>query len=102
MEKDKDNDLRWLSIRLTKQNAIYLMVISSIVISYFATSIFFAVPVLIYARINIYPYDKITYTYTLLLSISNFLASALCIAIFTYELNKVKVFRKSLKKINLA
>ena len=97
MEKNKDNDLRWLSIRLTRQNAIYLMVISSIVISYFATSIFFAVPVLYYARINNYPYDKITYTYTLLLSISNFIASAICIGIFSLRLSKAKTFRKSLK-----
>ena len=102
MEKNKNNHMSWLGVRLTKKRAIYLTVISSIGASFFAVAIWFAIPVLIYARTNIYPYDKITYTHTLLLSISNFLASAICIAIFTFTLNKVKVFRKSLKKNTLA
>ena len=97
MEKNKNNIIRWLGIRLTKKRAIYLSVLSSIGSSFFAVSIFFAVPVLYYARTNIYPHDKITYTYTLLLSISNLIASAICIGIFFYALSKVKAFRKSLK-----
>jgi len=98
MEKNKNNHIRWLGLRLTKKRAIYLTVLSSIGSSFFAVAIFFAVPVLYYARTNIYPYDKITYTYTLLLSISNLIASSICIGIFTYTLHKVKTFRKALKK----
>ena len=97
MEKNKYNQISWLGIRLTKKRAIYLTVISSIGSSFFVVSIFFAVPVLIYARTNIYPHDKIIYTYTLLLSISNLIASAICIGIFFYALSKVKAFRKSVK-----
>jgi len=98
MEKNKNNHIRWLGIRLTKKRAIYLTVLSGICSSFFAVSIFFAVPVLIYARTNIYPHDKLTYTYTLLLSISNFFACAICICIFSLTLSKVKTFRKALKK----
>ena len=97
MQKNLNNQVKWLGLSLTKKRAIYLTVISSISSSFFAVAIFFAVPVLIYARTNIYPYDKLTYTYTLLLSISNFLACAICISIFTYTLSKVKTFRKALK-----
>ena len=97
MEKNKNNEIRWLGIRLTKKRAIYLSVLSSVGSSFFAVAIFFAVPVLIYARTNIYPHDKINYTYTLLLSISNLIASSICICIFGYTLSKVKTFRKSLK-----
>lgn len=98
MEKNKSNQIRWLGVRLTKKRAIYLTVISSIGSSFFAVAIFFAVPVLYYARTNIFPHDKLTYTYTLLLSISNFLACVICISIFYYTLSKVKTFRKALKK----
>ena len=98
VEKNKNNQISWLGISLTKKRAIYLTVLSSIGSSFFACSIFFAVPVLYYARINIYPYDKVTYTYALLLSISNFLASAICIVIFSYTLSKVRTFRKAVKK----
>ena len=98
MEKNKSNQIRWLGVRLTKKRAIYLTVISSIGSSLFAVAIFFAVPVLYYARTNFFPHDKLTYTYTLLLSISNFLACVICISIFYYTLSKVKTFRKALKK----
>ncbi len=98
MEKNKSNQIRWLGVRLTKKRAIYLTVLSSIGSSFFAVAIFFAVPVLYYARTNIFPQDKLTYTYTLLLSISNFLACVICIGIFYYTLSKVKTFRKALKK----
>jgi len=97
MEKNINNQISWLGIRLTKKRSIYLTIFSSIGSSFFAVSIFFAVPVLIYARINIYPYDKLTYTYTLLLSITNLIASAICICIFSLTLSKAKKFRKSLK-----
>ena len=97
MEKNKNNQISWLGIRLTKKRSIVLTVLSSIGASSFAVSIFFAVPVLIYARTNIYPFDEVTYTYTLLLSITNFLASAICIGIFSLTLSKAKTFRKSLK-----
>ena len=97
MQKNTNIDLYWLGLRLTKKRAIYLTVISGTVSSFFSLAIFFAVPVLIYARTNIYPHDKITYTYTLLLSISNLIASAICISIFFYTLSKVKAFRKSVK-----
>jgi len=97
MEKNKINQISWLGLMLTKKRAIYLTVLSGTVSSFFACSIFFAVPVLYYARINIFPYDKVTYFYTLLLSISNFLASAICIGIFTYTLSKAKTFRKAVK-----
>ena len=98
MEKNKNNHISWLGIRLTKKRTIYLTVLSSIGSSFFAVSIFFAVPVLYYARTNIYPHDKLTYTYTLLLSIVNLIASAICIGIFSLTLSKVKTFRKALKK----
>ena len=97
MEKNKNNHIRWLGLRLTKKRAIYLTVLSIIGSSFFAVSIFFAVPVLLYITTNIYPDDKVTYTYTLLLSISNLIASSICIGIFGYTLSKVKTFRKSLK-----
>jgi len=97
MQKNKNNQISWLGIRLTKKRSIYLTVLSSIGVSFFAVSIFFAVPVLIYARTNIYPQDITTYTYTLLLSISNLIASAIYIGIFGYTLSKVKAFRKSVK-----
>jgi len=97
MQKNKNNQIKYLGLRLTKKRAIYLTVISSIGSSFFTVAIFFAVPVLIYARTNIYPYDKNIYTYTLILSISNFLACAICVAIFSYSLSKVKAFRKSVK-----
>ena len=97
MEKNKYKQISWVGIRLTKKRAIYLTVISSIGSSFFAVAIGFAVPVLIYAKTNIYPHDKIIYTYTLLLSISNLIASAICIGIFFYALSKVKAFRKSVK-----
>ena len=97
VEKNKKNQISWLGIKLTKKRSIYLTVLSSIGSSFFAVSLFFAVPVLIYARINIYPYDKITYAYTLLLSISNLIANAICIGIFFYTLSQIKAFRKSIK-----
>ena len=97
VEKNKNNQISWLGIRLTKKRSIYLTIFSSVGSSSFAVSIFFAVPVLIYARTNIYPQDITTYTYTLLLSISNLIASAICIGIFGYTLSKVKAFRKSVK-----
>jgi Na+/melibiose symporter-like transporter len=98
MEKNKNNQIRWLGIRLTKKRAIYLTVLSGFASSFFAVAIFFAVPVLIYARTDIFPHDKLLYTYTLLLSISNFIASVICIGIFSYTLSKAKTFRKALKK----
>ncbi len=97
MEKSKNNEIRWLGIRLTKKRSIYLTIFSSICASFFVVAIFFAVPVLIYARTDIFPYDKMMYAYTLLLSISNLIASAICIGIFFYALSKVKAFRKSVK-----
>ncbi len=97
MQKNKNNQIKWLGISLTKKKSIYLTMISSICSSFFAVAIFFAVPVLIYARTDIFPYDKVMYTYTLLLSISNLIASSICIGIFGYTLSKVKMFRKSLK-----
>jgi len=98
MEKNKNNHISWLGIRLTKKRSIYLTVLSSTGSSFFAVAIFFAVPVLYYARINIYPHDKLTYAYTLLLSIVNLIASSICIGIFSLTLSKVKTFRKALKK----
>ena len=98
MEKKKYNDIRCLGLSLTKKRAIYLTVLSSVGLSFFATSIMFTLPVLYYARTNIFPNDKLMYFYTLLLSISNFLASIICIGIFSLTLSKVKTFRKSLKK----
>jgi len=97
MEKKKNNDIRWLGFILTKKSAIYLSVLSSIGSSFFITSIMFTFPVLIYNNTNIYPYDKLTYFYTLLLFISNFIASSICICIFSYTFSKVRTFRKSLK-----
>ena len=97
MQKNKINHSNGFGIRLTKKRAFYFTVISSIGSSFFAVSIFFAVPVLIYARTDIYPYDTLLYSYILLLSIANFLASSICIGIFGYTLSKVKIFRKSLK-----
>jgi len=98
MQKNKNNHISWLGIRLTKKRTIYLTAISSIASSFFAVSIFFAVPVLIYARTNIYYDDTLTYTYTLLLSISNLIACSIGIILFAYTLSKAKTFRKSLKK----
>ena len=98
MQKNKNNNTSWLGLSLTKKRSIYLTVLSGIGSSFFASSIFFAVPVLYYARTNIFPYDKLTYTYTILLSISNLIASAIGIAIFSYTLSKARTFRKSLKK----
>ncbi len=97
MEKKKNNHKRWLGLILTKKNAIYLSALSIIGVSFFASSIIFTFPVLRYNMTNIYPYDKLTYFYTLLLFISNFIASSICICIFSYTLNKVRTFRKSLK-----
>ena len=97
MQKNQNRNKSWFGIRLTKKRTIYLTVLSSIGSSFFTLAIFFAVPVLYYARTNIYPHDKIVYTYTLLLSISNVLASIICIGIFTYTLGKLRTFRKSLK-----
>jgi len=97
MQKNKNDNTSWLGLSLTKKRAIYLTVLSGIAASFFAVSIFFAVPVLFYARTNIYPDDKLTYTYTLLLSISNFLASIICIGIFSYAQSKARTFRKALK-----
>jgi hypothetical protein len=98
MQKNKNKQVSWLGIKLTKKRAKYLTAISSITSPIFVGAIFFAVPVLYYARTDIYPYDKITYAYTLLLSISNLIASSICIGIFTYTFGKVRTFRKSLKK----
>lgn len=97
MQKNKNNQIKWLGISLTKKKSIYLTMLSSIGSSFFVGAIFFAVPVLIYARTDIFPYDKVMYIYTLLLSISNLIASSICICIFGYTLSKVKTFRKSLK-----
>ena len=97
MQKNKNKQMKWLGLRLTKKRAIYLTMISSICSSFFAVAIFFTLPVLYYARTNIYPLDKLMYAYTISLSISNFLASAICIFIFSYTLSKVGKFRKSLK-----
>jgi len=66
MEKKKNNDIRWLGLILTKKSAIYLSVLSSIGFSFFASSIMFTFPVLRYNMTNIYPYDKLTYFYTIL------------------------------------
>jgi len=97
MEKKENNDIRWLGLILTKKSAIFLSVLSSIGFSFFASSIMFTFPVLRYIMTNIYPYDKLTYFYTLLLFISNFIASSICICIFSHTLSKVRTFRKSLK-----
>ena len=97
MEKKKNNDIKWLGLILTKKNAIYLTVLSSIGASFFATSIMFTFPVLRYNMTNIYPHDKLIYFYTVLLFVSNLIASSICICIFSYTLSKVRTFRKSLK-----
>ena len=97
MEKKKYNDIRCLGLSLTKKRAIYLTVLNSVGLSFFATSIMFTLPVLYYARTNIFPNDKLMYFYTLLLSISNLIACFICIGIFGYTLSKVKAFRKSVK-----
>jgi len=97
MEKKKNNDRRWLGLILTKKRAVYLCVLSSIGLSFFATSIMFTLPVLQYSITNIYPHDKLMYFYTLLLFISNFIASVICVCIFALTLSKVRTFRKSLK-----
>ena len=94
MEK---KDVKWLGLILTKKSAIYLNVLSTFGLSFFASSLMFTFPVLLYNMTNIYPYDKLTYFYTLLLFISNFIASTICICIFTYTLSRVRMFRKSLK-----
>ena len=94
---EKKNDIRWLGLILTKKSVIYLSVLSGIGLSFFTSSIMFTWPVLIYNNTNIYPSDKLTYFYTLLLFISNFIASSICICIFSYTLSKVRTFRKSLK-----
>jgi len=72
---EKKNDIRWLGLILTKKSAIFFCVLSIIGLSFFASSIMFTFPVLLYNMTNIYPYDKLTYFYTLLLFISNFIAS---------------------------
>ena len=97
MERERNKGNKWFGFNLTKKRSIYLTVLSSIGVSFFASSIMFTFPVLRYNMTNIYPYDKLTYFYTLLLFISNFIASSICICIFSYTLNKVRTFRKSLK-----
>ncbi len=97
MEKNKNNDTKRIGITLTKKNAMYVMVLSSIGAAFFATSIMFTFPVLPYNLTNIYPDDKLMYFYTLLLFTSNFIASVICIIMFSLTLSKVKTFRKSLK-----
>ena len=98
MENKKNTDIRWLGLILTNKSAIYLTVLSSIGASFFATSIMFTFPVLRYNMTNIYPHDKLIYFYTVLLWVSNLIASSICICIFSYTLSKVRTFRKSLKK----
>jgi len=97
MEQKKNKDKKWLGLILTKERAILLSVLSSIGLSFFALSIMSTWPVLRYNINNIYPYDKLTYFYTLLLFISNFIGSCICICLFSYILSKVRTFRKSLK-----
>ncbi|MFX1287364.1 MAG: hypothetical protein ACFFFY_02230 [Promethearchaeota archaeon] len=97
MEKTKNYKLKRLGLTLTKKSAIYLALLSSIGLSFFAVSIMFTFPVLQYNITNIYPDDKLTFFYMSLLLISNFIASALCICIFGYTLSKVRNFRKALK-----
>ena len=98
MEKKKNNDRMCLGLRLTTNRAIYLTALSSIAVSFFAVSIMFSFPVLRYNMTNIYPNDKLTYFYTLLVFVSNLIASSICICLFSYTLSKARTFRKSLKK----
>ena len=98
MEKIKNKHISWLGLSLTKKRAMLLAILSSIGSAFFAASIMFTLPVLQYNLTDIYPHDKLTYFYTLLLFISNLIASSICICIFSYTLSKVRTFRKSLKK----
>jgi len=97
MEKIKNYNTKRLGLTVTKKNAIYLAVLSSIGLSFFAVSIVGTFPVLRYNTTNIYPEDKLTFFYISLLAISNFIASVVCIFIFGYTLSKVRDFRKALK-----
>ena len=97
MENKKDNDIRCLGLILIKKSAIYLTILSSIGVSFFASSLMFTFPVLRYNMTHIYQDDILIYSYTILLFISNLIASSICICIFSYTLSKVRTFRKSLK-----
>ena len=98
MEKNKNNQISWLGLMLTKKRAIYLTVLSTIGSSFFATSVMFTLLVLQFLMTNISPDDNMMYFYTFLLFLSNFIASSICIGIFSYTISKARTFRKSLKK----
>ena len=98
MEKNKNNNINWLGVRLTKKRAIYLTVLSSSGSAFFPLILIDSLWVLKYNNTTVFLDDKLIYSYILLLILSNFIASTICISIFAYTLSKVKKFRKSLKK----
>lgn len=97
MEKKKNNDIRCLGLILTKKSAIYLTVLSSIGVAFSPLILIDSLWVLKYNNTTVFLDDKLTYFYISLLILSNFIASSICICIFSYTLSKVRTFRKSLK-----
>ena len=88
----------WIGLRLTKKRSIYLNILCTIGTSFFASSIIFTLPVFQFIMTNISPDDELTYFYTLLLFTSNFIASVICIIVFSLTLSKDNKFRKAVKK----
>jgi len=98
MEKNKNNHINWLGVRLTKKRAIYLTVLSSTGSAFFPLILIDSLWVLKYNNTTVFFDDKLINSYISLLVLSNFIASTICIGIFVYTFSKVKKFRKFLKK----
>ena len=98
MEKNKNNHISWLGLRLTKKRATYLTVLSSFGSAFFPIILIDSLWVLKYNNTTVFLDDKLIYSYISLLILSNFIASIICIGISAYTFSKVKKFRKSLKK----
>jgi len=97
MEKNKNNHINWLGVRLTKKRAIYLTVLSSTGSAFFPLILIDSLWVLKYNNTTVFLDDKLTHFYISLLILSNFMASSIVLWISIYTFKKTRVFIRLLK-----
>ena len=96
MEKNKNNHIRCLGLRLTKKRAYYLLVFCIISFGFSYLLFYNALEVLLDTP-KLKEYDVSIYYKVLFLGFSNLFISFGFMGICGYTLSKVKTFRKSLK-----
>ena len=96
MKNERNNNIKWLGINLTKKRVYYLLVLDMIGFFIFFSLMYNAIYVFLNAA-TIYDFNRSIYFNILLLSLSNFIISFIFITILGKMSKKIRLFRKSLK-----